>query len=134
MAFNSIGSNLTTQVCCNSWALFLHRDKPVSQLCSPFRIFTSPPSGVTRSRRCYAELPSAPASAALGRCFAFAPGLWTLVVPAPARLRQDTGFLHFALEAFEPPLKRIAWFNHDLCHDFDQRDRRSFERPERCAW
>jgi len=55
-------------------------------------------------------------------------------MPPPSRFRQDAGFLNLPLEAFESPLKGIAWFHHNLCHVYDQRDRRSFEGPGRCAW
>lgn len=56
-------------------------------------------------------LTSATASAELCLSFAFSPSLWTLVMSAPPRLRQDTSFLHLTLEPFEGKLKRITWIH-----------------------
>jgi hypothetical protein len=66
--------------------------------------------------------------------FTLAPGLWALIVSAPAGLGKNTVLLYFTVELLECDLKRIAWINFYFAHQGYQRDLRSFERLVPIVW
>jgi hypothetical protein len=48
------------------------------------------------------------ASPTLSFCLAFAASLWTLIMAAATRFRQDTSILNFTVELFQHSFKRIT--------------------------
>jgi hypothetical protein len=59
---------------------------------------------------------------ALSLCFALAPSLGTLIVPATTGLRENTRLLHFAVKLFQCYIKWAIWVYNDLGHRYYQRD------------
>ena len=58
----------------------------------------------------------------LSLCFALAPGLGALIVPATTGLREDTRLLHFAVKLFQCYIKWAIGVYNDLGHRHYQRD------------
>src|SRR5258708_18647026 len=59
---------------------------------------------------------------ALSLCFALAPSLGTLIVPATTGLRENTRLLHFAVKLFQCYIKWAIRVYNDLGHRHYQRD------------
>src|SRR5260370_13851194 len=64
----------------------------------------------------------APSLPALSLCFALAPSMGTLIVPATTGLREDTLLLHFAVKLLQCYIKWAIRGYNDLGHRHYQRD------------